>query len=137
MVRAWMLCAVASIAACKMETSADGPPPPPELGARIIDRMGRAAVHTALNDVLADNATKAVARDAWNRADRRSWGEYTPAIERSLAIYDGLDGACGNQLLARPAAVPGRYSALAGLLADDRIFLNTGTGQCESYLAVE
>jgi hypothetical protein len=48
-----------------------------------------------------------------------------------------LDTVCGNQLLAGPNAVAGRYDALAGVLADDRLFVNTSVGTCAEYLAVE
>jgi hypothetical protein len=94
-------------------------------------------VNTALDNVLAENALKGVARDEWNRAAREDWGRYAPAIEQSLAVYDGLDANCGNQLLARAAAGPGRYAALAGVLADDRLFVDTTAGACNTYFAVE
>jgi hypothetical protein len=55
----------------------------------------------------------------------------------NLAIYDGLDRVCGNQLLAGDTAAAGRYAALAGVLADDRLYVNTAAGTCQIYLGVE
>ena len=55
----------------------------------------------------------------------------------NLAILDSLDTVCGNQLLAGPTATAGRYGTLAGVLADDRIYVNTSSGTCAQYLAVE
>src|SRR5262249_13757003 len=47
-----------------------------------------------------------------------------------------LDGNCGNQLLANldPAR---RYVALASLLADDRLWVNSASGVCGQFFAVE
>ena len=45
--------------------------------------------------------------------------------------------ACGNQVLAGPAPVAGRYKALADILADDQLYVNTASGTCNQYLAVE
>jgi len=43
---------------------------------------------------------------------------------------------CGNQVLAgAPGA--GRYRRLAELLANDQLFVNTTSGTCDQYLAVE
>ena len=53
------------------------------------------------------------------------------------AILDGLDTVCGNQLLAGPTAVAGRYNGLAGALANDRLFVNTAATASTQYLAVE
>jgi hypothetical protein len=55
----------------------------------------------------------------------------------NLAILDGLDRNCGNQLLAGSSPVAGRYDALAGVLADDQLYVNTASGTCAQYLAVE
>jgi hypothetical protein len=124
------------IGGCKIEGD---PPRPsrPELKTRIMDRMGRAAVNTALNDVLAGTASKAIARDDYNTSDRDSWPPFVPVIARNLAVYDSLDTNCGNQLLAGTSAAPGRYDALARVLADDRLFLNMDATSCTTYFGVE
>jgi hypothetical protein len=62
---------------------------------------------------------------------------FSSIIAANLAILDGLDGVCGNQLLAGPTAVAGRYKTLAAILADDQLFVNTASGTCQQYLAVE
>ena len=46
--------------------------------------------------------------------------QYAARFAGNLAILDGLDTVCGNQLLAGPAPVAGRYNTLATVLADDR-----------------
>lgn len=126
---------VALGAACNNSTT----PAPPALGVQI-DRMGRAGVNTALTDPFNLNTTqKGAAQDAYNSASSPSqWGQqFSGRIAGNLAILDSLDTVCGNQLLAGPAPTPGRYATLAGVLADDQIFVNTGSGTCGVYLAVE
>ena len=55
----------------------------------------------------------------------------------ALALLDGLDMVCGNQLLVDPnIAAPARYK-LAPVLANDRLFINTAGDKCTLYLAVE
>jgi Domain of unknown function (DUF4331) len=115
-------------------------PAPPVLGAQI-DRFGRPAVNTALNNTFnpAVPATEA-AKDAYN-ADSVSTGwsaKYTGEVAGNLAILDSLDTVCGNQLLAAPGAVTAtRYKGLADVLADDRVWINTASTTCGQYLAVE
>lgn len=110
---------------------------PPPLGTRILDRVGRAAVNTALIGVIAPRGEKDAAQQQYNVTPREGWSGHAGEIAANLAVYDALDGTCGNQLLAGPDAVPGRYDVLAGVLADDRLFLNTSYGACSQYLAVE
>lgn len=109
---------------------------PPELGAQI-DRMGRPAIGTALNETFtADTAVKNAQKDAYNAAaDPADWADYTGAFETSLGILDALDAECGNQLLAGTGARP--YDALAGVLVDDQLYVNTEKGTCTAYLGVE
>jgi hypothetical protein len=77
--------------------------------------------------------------DAYNSAsDPSEWvGLFADEIATNIAILDSLDTVCGNQLLAGDAVAPGRYSALAGVLADDQLYVNTASGTCQQYLAVE
>jgi hypothetical protein len=112
---------------------------PPALGPQI-DRMGRAGVNTALVAPFDLNATrKAAAQDGYNAASSpQQWGaRFASTIAGNLAILDSLDTVCGNQLVAGPAPVPGRYSTLASVLADDQIYVNANSGTCDVYLAVE
>ncbi|MFO0588019.1 MAG: DUF4331 family protein [Polyangiaceae bacterium] len=114
-------------------------PKPPTLGAQI-DRMGRPAINTALDHTFDTDATaKDTAKDAWNaNSDASTWATYVPEVEKNLAILDSLDTVCGNQLLAdKNKNDASRYAGLAGVLADDRLFVNTAGSACTQYLAVE
>ena len=111
-------------------------PAPPALGVQI-DRMGRAGVNTALTAPFEVGATGDRIKDQYNAAGQPQWPTFAPTIARNLAILDGLDGVCGNQLLAGPSATAGRYDTLAGILADDQLFVNTASGTCTLYLGVE
>jgi hypothetical protein len=120
---------------------AGGPQPrgkanPPELGAQI-DRMGRPAIATALQDTFNPDAeAKGSKKDAYNAAAPADWADAQADFEVSLGILDALDGTCGNQLLAMPAAAA-PYAGLAGVLADDQLYVNTDKGECAAYLGVE
>ncbi len=120
-------------------------PAPPTLGAQI-DRMGRPAINTALNHTFDTNDTsKGAAKDSYNQDNAQAGWSAKYAAEQggNLAIYDGLDTKCGNQLLAQPdAGDPNKanlsvYGALASVTADDRLWLNTAGTMCTTYLAVE
>jgi hypothetical protein len=105
-----------------------------------VERMGRAGINTAVTDpFFANRAEHARFQDGYNAsADPTQWaGQYATRIAGNLAILDSLDTVCGNQLLAGPNPVAGRYAALAGVLADDRLYVNTASGDCQQYLAVE
>ncbi|MGH7804472.1 MAG: hypothetical protein ACREQJ_08990 [Candidatus Binatia bacterium] len=114
-------------------------------GSSQIDRMGRAGVNTAVTDpfyresVAAEQVRHDQNADDYNASrDRDDWvGEFAPALEPNLAILDSLDTVCGNQLLAGPAVAPGRYRGLAEVLADDALWVNSQSGSCAQYLAVE
>ena len=58
-------------------------------------------------------------------------------MQGSLAILDALDAECGNQLLADDDNADGRYAGLAGILADDQLYLNSDSGECGVYLGLE
>ena len=120
-------------------------PPPPRLGTVQIDRMGRAGVNTALTNpffrdsIASEESVHEIILDDYNEArDPTQWrAEFAAIIAANLAILDGLDRVCGNQLLARPRPVVGRYDPLAPILADDQLYVNTASGTCNQYLAVE
>ena len=116
-------------------------PAKPAVGKTQIDRMGRAAVNTALTNPfgLVPGKTSDQTKDEYNAAsDPAGWkASFQPAIRTHLAILDGLDGTCGNQLAAAAPLDANRYAALAGVLADDRLYLRTDKTTCGLYLAAE
>jgi len=117
---------------------------PPARGVQI-ERMGRAGVNTAVTNPFFRESVESEKElheeivDEYNAAsDPSQWTTLFPAeMATNLAILDGLDRNCGNQLLAGPSPVAGRYDALAGILANDQLYLNTASGTCAQYLAVE
>ena len=114
-------------------------PAAPALGTQI-DRFGRPAINTALNHTFdPDDAKAGAAKDAYNAAaDPTKWAALAgPEFANNLAVLDGLDTKCGNQILAGATATAGRYATLAGALGDDRLWLKTDAKTCTTYLAVE
>ncbi len=106
--------------------------------ARQWDRFGRPLTKNALLGLTDPDGADVRMKDAWNRATPSTSAGFVLDLERSLAFYDGLDGVCGNQLLAaRGGAAPRRYRSLANLLADDRLWINASSGQCKQFFAVE
>lgn len=111
----------------------------PGYGAQL-DRMGRPAINTALNNTFnANMEQKDQAKDAWNADDKAAgWAMKNKAeVAKNLAVLDALDGNCGNQLLAGKDVAAGRYDTLASVLADDRLWLNANGTSCDVYLGVE
>jgi hypothetical protein len=107
-----------------------------------IDRMGRPAINTALVGPFLDpglGGPRGALQDVYNGAAiPGQWAErFAGEIASNLAIYDGIDRTCGNQLLAGDTAAAGRYGTLAGVLADDQLYVNTASGTCQIYLGVE
>ncbi len=134
-------------------------PPPPTPGAQI-DRMGRPAVNTALNHTFDVNATaKGSAKDAYNQdGGAGTWSTtYLNEFAKNLAVLDALDTTttqtgCGNQVCynGQSGGCPGgggsamtcpgancSYNFLAGVLADDQLYVDTSKTECKFYLAVE
>jgi hypothetical protein len=143
MKRTLTLLGVLSLAACSSSSSppadAGTPPAAPTLGTVITDRMGRAAVNTALTnpfDTVSGSSPNAV-KDAYNAvSDPTLWSPmFKSNIKSNLAIFDGLDTVCGNQFIADASA--SRYDTLASVLVDDQLYLNTASGTCSIYLGVE
>jgi hypothetical protein len=141
-------------------------PAAPSIGVQI-DRLGRPAINTVLNHGFDGNpATAGSAKDAYN-ADGSPGGwqaAYVPTFMPVLAILDYLDtgypcsngtcsddptfDGCGDQVEyngmvnGSGAAAANSYQTLAGLLADDELFLDTGKTICnlpnnQNYLGVE
>jgi hypothetical protein len=75
--------------------------------------------------------------DRYNKSGNAN-RDFVPIMETSLAVLDGLDEICGNQLAAGPEAEPGRYQALATALDDDQLYLfSDREGAGSVYLGVE
>jgi len=106
---------------------------PPDLGARI-DRAGRPAISAALIGTFEGDPDKKASLVAdYNKAGLSNQ-TFAATMKTSLGILDGLDGVCGNQLLATPTG--DRYAALANVLLDDQLYLNSDSAG-SVYLGVE
>lgn len=113
-----------------------GPDAQPALGAQI-DRAGRPAISTALVATFASTLQdRNEARDRYNQAAPATWTSFEPEVTTSLGILDALNGVCGDQLLAEDTGAD-RYDALAGVLLDDRLYVNSASGSCGVYLGLE
>ena len=108
-------------------------PARPSLGARI-DRVGRALTGNGLIEPIGLDDVADRRKEAYNRAAQADWPQFVPDIQAGLALYDGLDGRCGNQWLAEPST---RYATFAKLLADDRLWIDSEVTTCAEYMAVE
>jgi hypothetical protein len=106
-------------------------------GRRQIDRMGRPLTGNALLATTASADVSNPLKEAYNAATPATAQRFVAEIEKGLSLYDGLDGACGNQLLAAPAVTTRRYEALAQILADDRLWVNSLSASCTHLFAVE
>ncbi len=108
------------------------------LGGRQLDREGRPLTANALLGLLAPEDVSNSLKEQYNAATPADSARFIPEIQKSLGLYDAFDGKCGNQLLAQDAAAPqARYRALATVLADDRLWVNSASGRCTQLFAVE
>lgn len=109
-----------------------------ENAARRFDRLGRPLTKNALIGLTDPDGVDDTLREAWNRATPGAAGDFVADLQKSLALYDGLDGECGNQfLIDRHSDGQERYRPLALLLADDRLWVNTASSKCTQLFAVE
>ncbi|MGY3230463.1 hypothetical protein ACVWWJ_001947 [Luteibacter sp. HA06] len=107
---------------------------------RQIDRMARPYVGNTLLGAspFSTDQPSADIRDRFDAATPATSGSFAPMIEKGLAMQDSLDGKCGNQLLAgKDAGSSTRYSALARVFADDRLWVNSASQVCTQFFAVE
>jgi hypothetical protein len=116
------------------------PPPVPAIGAQI-DRAGRPGINLLLTnpfDLSVPTGSRDATEDAYNAAsDPSQWDAlFEEDIAINLAILDGFDRSCGNQLHIGPPGVT-RYRGLAKMLTDDRLYLDVRKPQCGTYLALE
>lgn len=106
-------------------------------GGRRIDRMGRPLTGNALLATLGPAEVGDALKERYNQATPATSDPFIPEIEASLGIYDGLDGRCGDQVLAGATPSASRYLLLAILLADDRLWINSASRVCSRLFAVE
>jgi len=105
---------------------------------RQINRVGRPLTKNALLGTIAPDNVSDPLKESYNAATPSTSTRFIPEIEKGLALYDGFDGKCGNQLLADSKATSSnRYRALATLLADDRLWVNAASNVCTQLFAVE
>lgn len=129
---------VLSLAACGSSTSTNN-----SVNSTQVDRMARAGINTAVTDPFFlsgdadDNAQHGQITDQFNSQPTQaaSVANFAGIFEANIAIYDGLDTTCGNQLAADQTA--DRYAFLAGALANDELFVNSASGVCNQYFGVE
>lgn len=111
-------------------------------GQKQIDRVGRPLTGNALLGSFADEETSDRLKERYNSATPSTAAEFIPEIEKGLGVYDGFDASCGNQFLAAsstnsPTKSPERYRALATLLADDRLWIDSTSSLCGEFFSVE
>lgn len=103
-----------------------------------IDRAGRPLTGNALLGSLAPAEEGNRLKELYNKSSPSEAADFVAEIEKSLRLYDGYDGNCGNQWLIDTKAEPQlRYRTLAALLADDRLWVNSGSTHCTQLFAVE
>src|SRR5262249_22218023 len=77
-------------------------------------------------------------KEKYNRSSPADAGVFVAEIAKGVALYDGLDGRCGDGLLAvKGRDTPQRYYPLAQLLADDLLWVASRYGRCTQLFAVE
>jgi hypothetical protein len=107
-------------------------------GNKQIDRMGRPLTGNALLGSFSDEETSDRLKERYNSATPATGAEFIGEMERTLGIYDGFDGKCGNQLLADAKSTStARYRPLATVLADDRLWVNSEATICGEFFSVE
>jgi hypothetical protein len=104
---------------------------------RQLDRVGRPLTKNSLLGLFAPDGVGDSLKEQWNAATPATSDQFIADVEKSLALYDGFDGQCGNQFLADPSAGASRYLMLAILLADDRLWVNSASSVCTQFFAVE
>jgi len=103
-----------------------------------IDRMGRPLTGNGLLAHLGSDDEADAYKLKYNAATPGTAEEFVPVIAASLALYDGYDGRCGNQLMIDRSAPPEkRYLPLARLLADDRLWVDSTSTTCTQLFGVE
>jgi hypothetical protein len=105
---------------------------------RRIDRAGRPLTGNALLGPLAPDEVSDALKEQYNAATPATATAFIAEIEKSLGLYDGYDGTCGNQLFVdNKAGADKRYRVLATMLADDRLWVNSASTTCTQLFALE
>ena len=137
---------VALICSTLFYTCSDGPTQ--------IDRMGRPAVNMMLIQSFQSDDIRNAAEDNYNATDNaQSVTDFKSVIASNIAVYDSFvdEGgdlhACGDNLITNRTSLGAstalgidadRYNLLAGIFADDQIYVNSAAGStCSQYFAVE
>ena len=103
-----------------------------------IDRAARPLTGNALLVTLGPVQARDAIKERYNHATPATGKQFIPEIAEGIALYDGLDGHCGDSLLIDHGAPPARrYWPLAELLADDRLWVNSRSATCTQLFAVE
>jgi hypothetical protein len=104
-----------------------------------LDRMARPFVTNTLLGAapFSPDDASGLRRQEYNESLPGSSAQFIPDLQRSLAFQDSLEGQCGNQLLAEPQESPSRYSRLAQVFADDRLWVDSSSRVCTHFFAVE
>jgi hypothetical protein len=117
------------------EPDANVRPQPPELGP-ILDRMGRPMTsHLLIGTAYDDAEQKRLAQREYDRAEVDRWHTFEAELERNVALFDGLDNRTSERDRCNNLEAP--YDDLAQLLANDQLFVDTASGNCDAYFAVE
>ena len=107
---------------------------PPRLTQRI-DRAGRPEIARVLGASLVAPEARQDIQERYNKAGLGNV-EFRPSLESSLAMIDGIDGVCGNQLWAGRVQAQ-RYRSLANLLLNDQIYIHADRLGASVYLGLE
>jgi len=103
-----------------------------------IDRAARPLTGNALLLTLGSSDAQNAIKEKYNHARPAQGRAFVRAIAKGAALYDGLDGHCGDgMLIDHRAAAARRYWPMAELLADDRLWVDTRASECTQLFAVE
>jgi len=108
-------------------------------GGKQLDRMARPFVVNTLLGIapFSTDDASGLRREEYNAALPADWAQFVAELRKSLAVQDALDGLCGNQFLAEPKDSATRYEKLASVFADDRLWIDSSSGVCTHFFAVE
>ncbi|WP_447761968.1 hypothetical protein [Sphingopyxis panaciterrae] len=103
-----------------------------------IDRAGRPLTGNALLVTLGSDQAQDAIKERYNHASPSAGKQFVAEIAKGVALYDGLDGRCGDSMMIDHRAPPARrYWPMAELLADDRLWVNSRSTTCTQLFAVE
>jgi hypothetical protein len=108
-------------------------------GGKQLDRMARPFVVNTLLGIapFSTDDASGLRREEYNAALPADSAQFVADLRKSLAFQDALDGHCGNQFLAEPKDSATRYEKLASVFADDRLWIDSSSGVCTHFFAIE